>query len=90
MTWVLWDLASFHLETLLLLVQDWCMVYARSLTNKSFWMNSMVRPVDETQVEACFGHSDMVLILTQDRCTVCIERTIGSAILLDAPDGTPR
>jgi hypothetical protein len=31
----------------------------------------------------------MVLILTQ-RCTVCSERTIGSEIVLDAPDGTPR
>ena len=31
--------------------------------------------------------SDIVLILTQDRCTVCVERTIGSEIVLDAPDG---
>jgi hypothetical protein len=29
-----------------------------------------------------------VLILTQDRCTVCVERTIGSEIILDAPGGT--
>jgi hypothetical protein len=33
---------------------------------------------------------EIVLILTQDRCTVCAERTIGSEILLDAPDGIPR
>ena len=32
----------------------------------------------------------IVLIFTQDRCTVCTERTIGSEIILDAPDGTPR
>ena len=32
---------------------------------------------------------EIVLILTQDRCTVCAERTIGSEIILDAPDGTP-
>jgi hypothetical protein len=25
----------------------------------------------------------------QDRCTVCAKRTIGSEIILDAPDGTP-
>jgi hypothetical protein len=31
-----------------------------------------------------------VLILTQDRCMVCVERTIGLEIILDAPDGTPR
>ena len=28
---------------------------------------------------------DIVLSLTKDRCTVCIERTIGSEIILDAP-----
>jgi hypothetical protein len=26
----------------------------------------------------------------QDRCTVCAKQTIGSVIVLDAPDGTPR
>jgi hypothetical protein len=26
----------------------------------------------------------------QDRCMVCAEHTIGSKIVLDAPDGTPR
>jgi hypothetical protein len=31
---------------------------------------------------------EIVLILTQDRCTVCAERTIGSKISLDAPDGS--
>ena len=33
---------------------------------------------------------EIVLILTQDRCAVWVERTIGSEIILDAPDGTPR
>ena len=33
---------------------------------------------------------EIVVILTQDRCTVCTERTIGSDIVLDAPDGTTR
>jgi hypothetical protein len=28
--------------------------------------------------------------MTQDRCAVCVVRTIGSKIILDAPDGTPR
>ena len=45
---------------------------------------------DEAQVEAHFGLLDIELILTQDRCTVCVERTIGSEIILDAPDVTPR
>jgi hypothetical protein len=33
--------------------------------------------------------SMMVLVLEQDRCTVCAKRTIGLDIVLDAPDGTP-
>ena len=33
---------------------------------------------------------EIVLSLTQDRCTVCAERSIGSEIVWDAPDGTPR
>ena len=44
MTWVLWNLASFRLET--------------------------------------------VLASVQDRCMFCARRTIGSEIVLDAPDGT--
>ena len=50
----------------------------------------MVLLGDEAQVEARFGILDIVLILTQDWCTVCVECTIGSEIILDAPDGTPR
>ena len=50
----------------------------------------MVPLGDEAQVEARFGLLGIVLILTQDRCMVCLERTIGSEIILDAPDGTPR
>ena len=33
---------------------------------------------------------EIVLILMQDRCTVCMKRTICSEIKLDTPDGTPR
>jgi hypothetical protein len=32
----------------------------------------------------------MVLVSEQDRCMVCAKRTIGSKIILDAPDYTPR
>jgi hypothetical protein len=32
----------------------------------------------------------IVLLLTQDRCIVCTELTIGSEIDLDAIDGTPQ
>ena len=30
-------------------------------------------------------HFKIVLVLVQDRCTVCAKRTIGSEIILDAP-----
>jgi hypothetical protein len=35
-------------------------------------------------------HLEIVVILTQDRCTVCAERTISMEIILDTPDGTRR
>ena len=44
----------------------------------------------EAQVETRFSPFGESVILTQDRCTVCVEHTIGSEIILDAPDGTPR
>ena len=33
---------------------------------------------------------EIVIILMQDRFVVCAKRTIGSEIILNAPDGTPR
>jgi hypothetical protein len=33
---------------------------------------------------------EIVLILTQDTCTIYAEHSTGSEIILDAPDGTPR
>jgi hypothetical protein len=35
-------------------------------------------------------HLEIVLISTQDRYTFCAKRTIGSEIILDAHDYTPR
>jgi hypothetical protein len=32
---------------------------------------------------------EILLFITQDRCLVCTERTIGSKITLDTPDTTP-
>ena len=49
----------------------------------------MVLLGDEAQVEVVLVYLEIVLILTQDRCTVCAERTIASIIDLDALDGTP-
>jgi hypothetical protein len=35
-------------------------------------------------------HLEILLILMQDSCLVCSDRTMGSEIILDAPDETPR
>ena len=45
---------------------------------------------DVGHVEPHFDLFGIVLVLVQDRCKVCAERTIGSKIVLDAPAGTPR
>ena len=50
----------------------------------------MVLLGDEAQLEARSVRLEIVLILTQDQCTVCVKRTIGLEIGLDAPDGIPR
>jgi hypothetical protein len=34
------------------------------------------------------GCLETVLVLVHDRCMVCAKHTIGSRIVLDAPDGT--
>ena len=48
-------------------------------------MHPLVLLGDEAQVNACFGPFGDRLILTQDRCALCVERTIGLEIILDAP-----
>ena len=45
---------------------------------------------DVGRVEARSVRLEMVLVLVQDRCTVCAKRTIGSDIVYGAPDGTAR
>jgi hypothetical protein len=47
----------------------------------------MVLLSDVGLVELRSVHLEIVLILKQDRCTVCTKRTIGSQIVWDAPDG---
>ena len=49
----------------------------------------MVLLGDEAQLKLVLVRLKIVLILMQDPCTGCAERTIGSEIVLDAPDGTP-
>jgi hypothetical protein len=48
-------------------------------------MELLVTRVMWNLVLVCF---EVVLSLIENRCTVCAKRTIGSEIILDAPDGT--
>ena len=50
----------------------------------------MVLLRDEAQVEARFGPLGDSANLDADRCKVCAKCSIGSEIVLDAPDGTSR
>ena len=45
---------------------------------------------DVGHVESRSVWLEMVLVLVQDSCTVCTQRTIGPDVILDAPDGNPR
>ena len=50
----------------------------------------MVLLGDKAEVEAQFGPFGDSANLDADRCLVCAERTIGSEIVLDTYDGSPR
>jgi hypothetical protein len=43
---------------------------------------------DEAQVEAWFGPFGDSTTLEHDWCMVCVKCTLGSEIVLEAPDGT--
>ena len=50
----------------------------------------MVLLCDEAHVEAHFDPLGDSANFDVDRCMVCDKRTVGSEIIFDAPDGTPR
>ena len=45
---------------------------------------------DVGHVESRSVHLEMLLVSMYDRCSICTKHTIGSDIILDATDGTPR
>jgi hypothetical protein len=57
---------------------------------KSVWSHTMELLGDLGHVELVSIHLETFLVSVQDRCTVYAKRTIGSEIIFDAPDGTPR
>ena len=85
-----------HVESRFVLFGDSVSIGARQVhglsplvpqAEKSFWTNPMVLLGDGGQVEARFSTFEDVLVLVQDRCTVCAKQ--GSEIISEAPDGTP-
>ena len=76
----MWNLALVHLETVLVSVQDRCMVCSKRTVGLEIIL-------DTSSFSVCL---EIVLILTQDRCAICAKCTIDSEIILDAPNGTAR
>ena len=82
-----WKLVLVRLETVLTLTQDRCTVCGKhTMALNSFWMHQTVLLGDEAQVEARFGLFGDSANLDRMWWTVCTEHTIGSKIILDAPD----
>jgi hypothetical protein len=79
----MWNLISIHLDARY--VHGLCQTYLMlgNHFGRTRW-NSLVMRLNWKLV---LVHLEIVLILTQDRCMVCAERTIGLQIVLDAPDG---
>jgi hypothetical protein len=82
---------SVHLETVLVLsnIGAWFASNYHRLRNcfgRTRWYSYVTR----LKWKLISFVLEIVLILTQDRCTVCAKRTIGSEIVLDASDGTLR
>ena len=56
MTWVMWNVTCFRLETVLVSVQDRCMVCARRTIGSEIILDAPVLPLgDEAQVKSCFS-----------------------------------
>jgi hypothetical protein len=86
------NLVLVYLETVFVLVQDRVhglrQTYHRVIYH--FGHTRWYSKVTRLKWKPVSIHLEIVLNLTEDRCTVCAERTIGLEIVLDAPDGTPR
>jgi hypothetical protein len=87
-TWVKWKLVLVHLEMVLINTQDRCTFCAKHAIGSEVLLGTPEVLGDVRQMEARFGHLEIVLICTQDM--VCTKCTIGSEIVLWPPDGTPK
>jgi hypothetical protein len=91
-TWVMANLVSVRLETVLVSVQYRCMVCTKCTIGPViiFGHTRLHSKVTRHKWNLVSVQLEIVLILMQDRCIVYAERTIDSAIILDTPDETPR
>ena len=84
----MWNLVLVHLEIVLVSVQDRCTVCTiwyhrlRSCFRCPRWYSLVMR----LKWKLVSIRLDIVLILMQHRCMICAECTIGSEIVLDAPE----
>ena len=68
-----------------------CKVSTKStIGSKIIWMQTMELLGDGVIWNLVSVHLETLLVLVQDRRMVCAKRTIGSEIVFDTPDGTPR
>jgi hypothetical protein len=69
-------------------VHSLCQMYhrLRNSFGRTRWYTKLMR----LKWKLVSVHLEIVLILMQDRGIVYVECTIGSEIILDTPDGTPR
>ena len=56
----------------------------------TFWTQTIELLGDGVMWNLVLVHLETVFVSVQDRCMVCAKHTIGSEIIFDTPDGTPR
>jgi hypothetical protein len=57
---------------------------------KSFWTHLIELQGHWVMWNLVLVHLKIVLVSVQDKCTVCAKHNVGTEIILDTPDGTPR
>ena len=86
-----WKLNSVCLEIVLILAQDRCAVCGEhTIDSKSFCTHLMELLGDVGHVESPFRPFGDSVSVGARLVTVCTERTIGSGVVLDAPNVTSR
>ena len=63
----MWNIISARLEIMLV-----------SVAQKSFWTHPIELQGDVDNMDLVLVHLETVFVSVQDRCTVCVERTISS------------